>query len=83
MECDEIVLVRYSGLVMNIERFIVVDDFRKVGDGFSAVGGVMAMAVPAITDWDMFRSFPPRAVKLVRRKGTSDAWMLDARAREE
>lgn len=77
LACDEVLLVRYVGLVTNVDILIVGDDFGKVGDAFSAVGGVIARFMAFITDWDGFWSFPHRLVHVLRCIRSSYAWCLD------
>lgn len=65
LECKEVILVRYTGLVITVERCIVEYEFSEVGDGFYAIGGVIPVALPVITDWDGFLTFKARTVEIV------------------
>lgn len=77
MACEEVIVVRYSGLFISFERVIVGHGFREVGSVIFAVGGANSISIAAIKDWDGFRIFPPRAVELLGRGGTGDAWWMD------
>lgn len=66
LEHDEVTFVRYVGLIISVDRFIVVDDFHKVGDGYFSDGAVMSVAVTFIIDWDVFLNFPFRTEQIFR-----------------
>lgn len=61
---DDVILVRCAGLIINVDKFIVRDDFREVGDGISAVNGVMVVTVTFISDWNGFLNYPSGHVQI-------------------
>lgn len=62
---EEEFLVGYVGLIISVDRFLVGDDFRELGDGFPAVSGVTSVSVTARKDLDGFVNFPSRTVQIV------------------